>query len=189
MKTILENYGVKLVLLTQDKIEMVRQWRTDPKISQYMDFRGEITKEMQEKWFFNLNNGIDNFYWLIVYKDEEIGLINIKDVDYQNKTGETGVFIYDDKYLNTDVAYRAHLVMFDFAYSELGLGVTRSHILKLNVRAQRFGIFLGSRLAEGQDDTENQLYLITKEDYFNNVNRLHFLRRYNKRTTSIQYTK
>ena len=116
MRHILENYEVKLVLLTQDKIEMVRQWRTDPKISQYMDFRGEITKEMQEKWFSNLNNGIDNFYWLIVYKDEEIGLINIKDVDYQNKTGETGVFIYDDKYLNTDVAYRAHLVMFDFAF-------------------------------------------------------------------------
>ena len=180
MKTILENYGVKLKLLTHDKIEMVRKWRTDPKVAQFMEYRGEITPEMQEKWFSHLNNGVDNFYWIIEYNGDELGIINIKDVDYNKMTGETGVFIYKDKYLNTDIAYRAHLVMFDFIFEDLGLKYTYSHVLRTNIRAQRFSQFLGAHIAEGQENIENQLYIKSKEEYFNNPNRTRFIHRYNK---------
>ncbi len=40
---ILENYGVRLKRLTHDKIELLRQWRNDPKIQQYMFYREYIT--------------------------------------------------------------------------------------------------------------------------------------------------
>ncbi len=40
---ILENYGVRLKQLTHDKIELLRQWRNDPKIQQYMFYREYIT--------------------------------------------------------------------------------------------------------------------------------------------------
>ena len=46
---VIEGYGVKLKRLTHDKIELLRQWRNDPKIQQYMIYREEITPEMQEK--------------------------------------------------------------------------------------------------------------------------------------------
>jgi len=176
----LNNYGVSLELLTHDKIEMVRQWRNDPKISQYMEFRGEITPEMQEKWFESLNNGKDNFYWIIKYKDEEIGLINLKNVNYEEKSGESGVFIYVDRYLNTDISYRAHLVMFDFLFEKIGIEIVYSHMLKTNPRAQRFGQFLGAHLAPGQENVENQLYVKTKSDYYNNPNRKRFIERYER---------
>jgi hypothetical protein len=51
-----EKYGVKLERLTADKIELVRNWRNDPKISQYMEFRDHITAEMQKKWFASVDN-------------------------------------------------------------------------------------------------------------------------------------
>lgn len=173
-------YGVELELLTPKKIEMVRQWRNDPKISKYMEYREEITPEQQERWFSKLNNGRDNFYWIIKYKGEDIGLINIKDVDYDKRTGESGVFIYCDKYLNTDISYRAHLVMFDYVFNDLNLNSTYCHILKSNLRAQRFTYFLGMLKSDGQDDIENQLYTFYKDDYFNNINRNRFIRKYNK---------
>lgn len=173
-------YEVTLRLLTHEKIEMVRRWRTDPKISQFMGYRDDITPEMQEQWFAELNNGVDNFYWIIEFNGEEIGLINVKDVDYNKKTGESGVFIYSDKYLNTDVSYRAHLAMFDFIFEEVGLQIIYSHMLKTNLRAQRFGLFLGAHLADGQENVENQLYIKTREDYYNNTNRKRFVDRYNK---------
>ena len=47
----LEKYGICLEKLTHDKIELVRRWRNHPKIRRYMEFREEITPEMQEKWF------------------------------------------------------------------------------------------------------------------------------------------
>lgn len=182
----ISNFDVSLELLTEDKIEMVRQWRNDPKIQQYMEYRDEITPEMQVKWFKKLNNGKDNFYFIIKYKEEEIGLINVKDVDYEKKSGESGVFIYDDKYLNTDISYRAHLVMFDYFFDEVGLASIYSHVLKTNKRAQRFTLFLGGFLADGQDLVENQLYYIQKEAYINNRNRIRFVERFNKKNNIIK---
>jgi hypothetical protein len=115
---VLKGYGVTLKRLTHDKIELVRNWRNDPKIQQTMFFQDYITPEMQEKWFSRINNE-NNYYFIVAYNDEEIGLINIKDIDYEKKTGETGVFIYEDRYLGTDISYRAHLVMFDYVFNVL----------------------------------------------------------------------
>ena len=117
---VLTNYGVTLRRLTHDQIEMLRQWRNDPKIQKYMFFRQEITPQMQEQWFASLDPHT-NFYFIIEYEGEAIGLINVKNVDYEKRNGESGVFIYEDKYLNTDIAYRAHLLMFDYIYEELKL--------------------------------------------------------------------
>ena len=175
----ISNYDVSLELLTEDKIEMVRQWRNDPKIQQYMEYRDEITPEMQAKWFKKLNNGKDNFYFIIKYKGEEIGLIIVKDVDYEKKSSESGVFMYDDKYLNTDISYRAHIVMFDYMFDVVGLQTIYSHMLKSNKRAQRFGIFLCAHLMRVQENVENELYVKTRDDYFENTNRIRFIKRYN----------
>jgi len=181
MEMTIENYEVRLTLLTHDKIEMIRQWRNDYKIRQFMEYRELITPEMQESWFSKLNNGVDNFYWIIQYKGEDVGLINIKDVDYNKMTGESGVFIYVDKYLNTDIAYRAHLVMFDYVFNIIGLKYTYSHMLKSNPRAQRFALFLGNYLADGQENIDNQLFILTRENYLNNKNRNRFIERNLKR--------
>lgn len=86
----ISNYDVSLELLTENKIEMVRQWRNDPKIQQYMEYRETITPEMQKKWFDKLNNGKDNFYFILQYKGEDIGLINVKDIDYEKKLANQG---------------------------------------------------------------------------------------------------
>ena len=173
---VLEGYGVTLRRLTHDKIEMLRQWRNDPKIQQHMFYREYITPEMQERWFANLDQHA-NFYFIVEYDGKEIGLINVKNVDYEKRNGESGVFIYDDKYLNTDVAYRAHLVMFDYMYEVLKLDYTYSHMLVDNPRAVRFAQFLGGEIVEEKESTAYcELYA---DKYLNDKNRLHFLKRWN----------
>lgn len=173
---VLQDYGVTLHRLTHDKIEMLRCWRNDPKIQQYMFYRDYITPQMQETWFAKTNNR-HNFYFIIEFDGKEIGLINVKDVDYEKLTGESGVFIYDDKYLNSDVAYRAHLVMFDFIYGTLGLKSTYSHIIGDNLRALRFMYFLGGKAQS--EEPQNTAYILYTDDYFNNLNRQHFIKRWN----------
>lgn len=177
---VLKGYGVTLKKLTHDKIELVRNWRNDPKIQQTMFFQDYITSEMQEKWFSRINNE-NNYYFIVEYNDEEIGLINIKDIDYLEKTGETGVFIYEDKYLGTDISYRAHLVMFDYIFDYLRLEKTYAHIRKDNNIAIRFSIFLGALKSEHNSNaTDCEIYIITKDSYFSNKNRKRFLLKYNK---------
>lgn len=175
-KLTLQGYGVTLRRLTHDKIELVRQWRNDPKISQYMFFKDYITPEMQEIWFHKINND-NNFYFIIEFDGKEIGLINIKDIDWENGCGETGVFIYDDVYLNSDIAYRAHLVMFDFVFCNMGIKNTFYHITNENTRARRFMAFLGGK--QETEDLSDTLFFLLKEDYLNNYNRQRFIKRWN----------
>lgn len=160
----LVNYGITLKLLTEEKIEMIRQWRNDPKIKQYMEYREYITSEMQRKWFANLNNGKDNFYWIIEYQGEEIGLINLKDIDFVNKTAEPGIFIWDDGYIGTEVPLRATLTRNDFAWEVLHLETLHCHILCDNKRAIKYNKALGFKLLPDQEGIYNQAYLLKKED-------------------------
>jgi len=176
---ILNNYGIKLVRLTEDKIEMVRRWRNDAKISKYMEYREAITPEMQAKWFYSINNNY-NYYFFICIHDLEIGLINIKEINADCTEGEGGVFIYDDKYLNTDVAYRAHLVLFDYFFYEKNFDRIISHVLVDNERAIRFTQYLGFYEESGQEGVYNRKYVLKKTDYIENVNRLRFLKKWNK---------
>lgn len=158
------NYGVTLRRLTEDKLEMIRNWRNDPKIVRYMDYKEYITPEMQTKWFDKINNN-NNYYFLIEYKEAEIGLINIRDIDYENGQGEGGIYIYEDNYLNSDISFRSALLLFDFCFEQLSLKKIIAHILKSNKRAIQYNIAVGYQLVDVNDPNENQLYVLTKDNF------------------------
>lgn len=160
----LQGYGITLKRLTLDKIEMLRNWRNDPKIQQYMEYRDYITSEMQRKWFESINNE-HNYYFIIIIKGKEIGLVNLKNVDYERKCAEPGIFIYEDTYLNSDNGIRAALLNTDFAFENLNLDFLYGHVLKDNKRAIRFNSIFGYELSSGQDNVPNQLYTLKKEIY------------------------
>lgn len=173
---ILENYDVRLIRLTEDKIEMVRNWRNDPKISQYMLYQDFITPEMQRKWFERINND-RNYYYIIEFKGKEVGLIDVKDIDYEKKVGEGGIFIYEEDFLDTDLAYRCHILLFDFVFREIGLNGILSEIQPTNQRAIRFATFLGSKITK--ETPECFFFLLTKNNYLSNKNRQRFIKRWN----------
>lgn len=164
---VLTGYGVTLRRLTHDKIEMLRQWRNDPKIQKYMLYRETISPEMQERWWQNINNE-NNYYFIIEYNGKEVGCTNIKDVDYEKKCGEPGIFIYDEEYLNSDVPMRASFCLGDFIWNTLHLDYQYIHVLKNNFRAIQYNKFFGYKLISGHDDDESQMYVLTHEDSIKN---------------------
>jgi len=164
-----ERYGIILHRLTADKIELVRNWRNDPKISQYMFYKDYITPEMQFEWFKNINNDL-NYYFIIEYNKEEIGLINIKNIDREKKCGEGGIFIYEDKYLNSDVPFRVSFCCHDFGFEELKLDYIYGQIVPDNKRAVQFNKTLGANIRPSEDG--KSLFLtITKENHIKQRNK------------------
>lgn len=158
-----EKYGVKLERLTADKIELVRNWRNDPKISQYMEFRDHITAEMQKKWFASVDNE-NNYYFIINYKGQDVGLTNVKDVDFGKKTGEGGIFIYENSLLNSDIPFRVIFALNDFCFDELGLETMVAHIMDDNQRAIDFNLVLGYKKAPDSKGPKST-YFLNKVDY------------------------
>ena len=164
-------YGITLVRLTEDKIELVRNWRNDPKIAQYMEFKEFITPEMQLNWFHIINDN-NNYFFIIEFEGNEIGLVNVKNIDYDESIGEGGIFIYDDGYLNSDLSFRTSLCLNDFCFETLQLKRLQAHILRDNKRAIQFNKFIGYKLSDNQENIQNQLYYLTKEDFINKRERI-----------------
>lgn len=160
----ISRYGIILRPLTFQKLELVRHWRNHPKISRYMAYREYITPDMQQKWFQRISASGCDFYFIIEYQGREIGLINVKDVDYQQKCGEQGIFVWDDEYLNSGVAFLAFFALDDFCMETLGLETVCCHILRDNRRAIRFDEYLGFRLCDRHDMSVSPKYQRTLGD-------------------------
>ena len=158
---ILENYGVKLVRLTEDKIELVRSWRNTSDVRQYMEYREEITSEMQKKWFENINND-NNYFFLINYGDAEVGLMNLKNIDYKLKIGEKGSLIWNKELRGKGIGIRANYLLIDFAFNTLNLENIVIHILENNFRSVHMNKLFGFILDKEQEILYNKKYILNK---------------------------
>jgi UDP-4-amino-4,6-dideoxy-N-acetyl-beta-L-altrosamine N-acetyltransferase len=77
----LEGYGIVLTRLTAHDLELVRVKRNSEEVRSYMQFRDEITPEMQVKWFSSIDNEHNN-YFLIHHGDEKVGMISGAEIDW-----------------------------------------------------------------------------------------------------------
>lgn len=159
----LQKENVVLRRVENKDIEMIRNWRNDPKISQYMSFRDYITPEMQKKWFEKINND-NNYFFIINIDGKDVGLIEIKNIDYKNSIAESGMFIYEDKYLNGIYSYLSSYILAEFAFSTLKLNTIKVTVIDDNKRAVRYNKSLGYKPTDEVNGLLRTYYL-KKEDF------------------------
>jgi hypothetical protein len=161
----IEQYGVKLIRLQQEDIELVRYWRNQSDIANYMEYRNYITPSAQIKWFNSINNKY-NYYFIIEFDNKKVGLINSKDYNPEFGFGEGGIFIWDKNYIDSYVAVFSTLCLLNFVFFTLKLNVKSiARILKNNHKAVNYNQQIGYKLLPGQDLIDNQQYQLTLVDY------------------------
>jgi RimJ/RimL family protein N-acetyltransferase len=162
--------NIRFIKLREEDIELVRHWRNSPAIARFMEFREYITPEQQKEWFRSINNKY-NLYFIIEYDFKKVGLINGKDIDWDAMTMEVGIFFWEESVYNTPLPALASLV-----FSEMGVWygnlTATAHILRDNHRAIRYNTEMGFELCPGQEEIENQKYILTKEQYLAKARRL-----------------
>ena len=156
----LSKYGIILRRLRESDIELVRTWRNSQQISRFMEIREQISPEMQREWFKSVDN-FENFFYIIEYQGEDIGLINSSKIDWSDVSSEGGIFLWDEKYYETFVPVWASLCILETSYFILGASTSKIKTLKDNERAKKLNIHLGYELLPGQEDVYNQEYVMT----------------------------
>lgn len=161
----LKKYGVVLRRMTHDDIEMVRNWRNSEFVQQFMNYRDYITPEMQEAWFLKVNNA-DNYYYIIEYEDDKIGVIHEKNLDRQGTgTTESGIFVATEAYLSTFIPVAASLILIEINFYLLNGKDSFIRILRDNHRSISYNKTLGYVLCEGQEDETLQKYTLTRANF------------------------
>ena len=135
-------YGIRLENLTEQSAEMVRQWRNDDKIRQHMFYTEEITEEQQLTWFKGIDN-INNFYFFIYSNNKPVGVIDIAAINWSRKTAQSGLYIYEDACIGTDVPVRASLAMLDVFFLLLGINKVYAKVKGDNKVAHAYNTSLG----------------------------------------------
>jgi len=158
----ISKYGITLIRLTEDDLELVRTKRNSADVSQYMQYREHITPAMQAAWFKSINNP-DNFYYIIEYKSEKIGLVNDKNIDWNAKISEGGLFIWDERYVNSIIPMLVSYLMIEIAFYILGWDKTFIKVLKSNLRAVEYNLAIGFTIADDTNDDYVIMMLTLKQ--------------------------
>jgi UDP-4-amino-4,6-dideoxy-N-acetyl-beta-L-altrosamine N-acetyltransferase len=157
----IEKNNILFTRLQEEDIELLRHWRNHNSIKKYMVYREHITEEMQKKWFHSVNNN-NNLYFIIEYKGKKIGLINGKDIDWEAKTMETGIFIWSKYYRKTHIPTICTMIFAEIGVGMWGLTPTAT-ILRNNERALKYNKMLGFKVIEDDPGKEYVRLSMEKE--------------------------
>jgi len=166
---IIQKYGIVLRRLQHKDIELVRTKRNQDSIRNYMFYQKEITAEEQEEWFKSINN-IYNYYFIIESDNKKVGLINGKNIDYEKRTSEGGIFIWDEEYRDIQVSAIASLIMAEFTFLIFDFKKTYAEVLASNNTQIKYNEFMGYELESKQGN--RLIYSLSQNNYLQKRNRL-----------------
>lgn len=162
---IIERYGVKLIRVKEEHLELIRYWRNSEKIKKVMEYRDHITKAMQLKWFHTLNPFTD-FYFVIEHKEDLVGLIHASKINWQEKNAQSGLFIWDDNFLGSPVPLMASINLLEVFMNCLKLNNIEAKVKHDNINALTYNKFLGFK--EKQNSLSHSDFLkisVSTSDY------------------------
>lgn len=158
---ILRKFGIQLQSLEHKDIHITRNWRNANFVRQNMIFDQEITRDMQEVWFRNLSD--TDVYLVISHNAVQIGVVNVKAIDWVNRVGEAGVFIGNPEYLKSYIPMLAIISLMDAFFDEFSFSALKATVKKGNKEAIDFNYSLGYQL---ESEKENTLELtVSKKSY------------------------
>ena len=154
-------YKIILRNISEDDLEMLRNWRNMPEIRFNMINQDEISIEQQKKWFISLSEPNQGHY-VVEYKSQTIGYANYK-LNESGIWGETSLYIGEKKYCGTVLAFCLALALLDYVFLQLKVQYMKADVLTHNTAAIRFNEQLGY-IHQGESDGLIKMNL-TIEDY------------------------
>ena len=116
---------------TVDK-EKVREWRNNPEISKYMYSDQHITADEHDKWFNRIINDKTSKYWIIVCDNEDVGLVNLYNIDKQNLRCYWAFYISSSNVRGKGVGSFVEYFVLQYVFDELGFKKLCCEVLGFN---------------------------------------------------------
>jgi UDP-4-amino-4,6-dideoxy-N-acetyl-beta-L-altrosamine N-acetyltransferase len=166
---LIRKYDITLKRLTLDDIELVRYHRNREEIQQYMLYRENISPEMQLTWFNHINTMYHN-YFLIEYHHQKIGLINGKNSDFENRTSEGGMFIWDVTFRDTLVPSLCSVILSDYNFIINEFEINYIQVLANNTKALAYNKLLGYTICHDKPSIDSMVWMsLHKADYLKRI--------------------
>jgi len=118
--------------VTADDKDRIYGWRNLPEVTKYMFTDHHITKEEHDHWFAKILKDKSCKYWIIVYGREEIGLVNITDIDEVNKRCNYASYIASENLRGKGIGTLAEYDILKHVFDELGINKICAEVIAFN---------------------------------------------------------
>lgn len=139
-----------LVKVQEKHLELLRNWRNN-EVHEFMIYKDYINVEMQQKWFKSINNH-NNFYFIIFKEELPVGLIDIKNIDWTNKTAETGIFIALQQHRTGEIPLIATVMSATFIAKIIQLESIYGKVLADNKHAIAYNLATGFKIIKNENN-------------------------------------
>lgn len=137
---------IELDPLAKEHIELVRNWRNSKFVSQFMYTDDQISQEQQSVWFETISKDKQSIYWIILYKQQPVGLASISNIDLRNKKCFWAFYLGNEDLQGLGIGSYVEFEVLEHAFEVLGLNKVIGEVLKSNDRVvklhQRFGFIV-----------------------------------------------
>lgn len=135
--------------LYKEDLEIVMKWRMRPDITKYMYTDPVLTMEKQLAWFEASKLDKKNIHFIIEYNKQPIGVLNITDIDKDNKKCSWGYYIAVQEKRSLKLALALEWNVYDFVFYTLELNKLVGEVFAFNKAVVRIHQMCGSRI-EGE---------------------------------------
>ena len=159
---ILSQYDVRLIRVQAEHLSLILRWRNNDWVRKNMFVQDILEEKDQLAWFNSINNA-SNYYFIIEYLGEKVGLIHAKNFSEEDGIGEGGIFIGEYDYLETWASVMASICLLNFIFAKTNINRSMVRVQAHNRRAISYNLKLGYKI-DFEDANELRM-ILDKEDF------------------------
>ena len=159
---ILSQYDVRLIRVQAEHLSLILRWRNNDWVRKNMFVQDILQEKDQLAWFNSINNA-SNYYFIIEYLGEKVGLIHAKNFSEEDGIGEGGIFIGEYDYLETWASVMASICLLNFIFAKTNINRSMVRVQAHNRRAISYNLKLGYKI--DYEDANECRMILDKEDF------------------------
>jgi len=163
---ILSQYDVRLIRVQAEHLALILKWRNSDWVRKNMFVQDILQEKNQLAWFNSINNA-SNYYFIIEYLGEKVGVIHAKNFSEEDGIGEGGIFIGEYDYLESWASVMASICLLNFIFAKTNINRSMVRVQTHNRRAISYNLKLGYKI-DYQDANECRM-ILDKEDFLFNT--------------------
>ena len=148
---------VMLRKIQDSDLKLILDWRTSEAVTRYMNTNPKLTLEGQRNWLASLESNSNARHWLIEVNGTPAGLINLIDIDWENKNTSWGYYIGELKLRSFPLAISLEASLYDYCFDVLNFNEVHNEVFKLNDGVVKLHTLLGNKIIKiGKDEVEKE---------------------------------
>jgi RimJ/RimL family protein N-acetyltransferase len=161
---ILSQYDVRLIRVQAEHLALILKWRNSDWVRKNMFVQDILQEKDQLAWFNSINNA-SNYYFMIEYLGEKVGVIHAKNFSEEDGMGEGGIFIGEYDYLETWASVMASICLLNFIFAKTNINRSMVRVQAHNRSSISYNLKLGYKIH--YEDANECRMILDKEDFLN----------------------